>query len=172
MDLLFPKENEKELASEAKRLGFGEVIFCYTDEKKIPKTTIEGTKRALLVAEQKQVSKYGKKADMLIGPARREFFEDKRISGIIGVGLQQSKDHTHFRKSLTQVEAKLAKEQKKIIFLNFADVLASKKPEQILGRWAQDKITCKANSLKIVSGASDVMGLRSRKDLENFFKTL
>lgn len=166
-ELVFPKNNEKELVAEARKLGFSEVILCYEElPKEFPK--ILKTKTAILLHDRKRISALRKKADLLLGPPKREFFEDKRIDGIIGVGLEPRKDHTHYRRSLTQVEAELARQTDKTVFFSFADLLASKHREELLGRWAQDLHILKKYKANhaIVSGAKNVLGLRSRKDLE------
>lgn len=167
IELVFPG-NAAELQVEAKKLGYNEVILCY---KKPPKNT-EGTV-AILLSDRKSINALRKQADLLIGPCKREFFEDKRIDMILGPGLEPRKDHTHFRRSLTQVEAKIAKEQGKTVLFNFSDLLKSKRPEELLGRWRQDAKILKKYGVPfhLVSGARDVLGMRSRKDLEAIWRT-
>jgi len=172
VELVFPGDAE-ELVTEAKKLGFQEVILCYD---KIPKgtPTLPNTKIALLLTDRKKIVSLRKQADLLIGPAKREFFEDKRIDAIMSPGLEPRKDHTHYRRSLTQVEAELARTTKKTVFFNFADLLATKRPEELLGRWAQDvRILKKAKAnFALISGAKNVLGMRSRKDLEAVWQAI
>lgn len=167
-DIVFPNDNEQALLI-AYKLGFKDIIFCYD---KLPKPRIEGIKIAILISEQKDVNKYRNKADFLIGLAKRELFEDKRIDAIMGLGLEKRKDHTHYRRSLTQVEAELAKKQDKTILFSLHDLMTSKRPEEVLGRWLQDMRVLKKKSadMRVVSGAHKSFDLRSRKDLENFLR--
>jgi RNase P/RNase MRP subunit p30 len=171
-ELVFPG-NAETLVTEAKKLGFSEVILCYnTLPKTIPQ--IPHTKTALMLSDRRKIASLRKQADLLIGPAQREFFEDKRIDAIMSPGLEPRKDHTHYRRSLTQVEADLARKTNKIVLFNFSDLLKSKRPEELLGRWMQDQRVLKKSKTKyaLVSGAKDVLGLRSRKDLEALWKAL
>lgn len=171
-ELVFPG-NEEDLVTEAQKLGFQEVILCYDHiPKKVP--TIPKTKIAILLSDRKKIPSLRKQADLLIGPAKREFFEDKRIDAIMSPGLEPRKDHTHYRRSLTQVEAELARKTNKTVFFNFSDLLASKRPEELLGRWMQDQRVLKKTKAKyvLVSGAKNVLGMRSRKDLEAVWKAI
>jgi RNase P/RNase MRP subunit p30 len=173
MELVFPKENEEELVTEAHKLGFTEVILCY---KTLPRnhTPLPKTKTAILLEDRRKIASLRKQADLLLGPAKREFFEDKRIDAILGPGLEPRKDHTHFRRSLTQVEAELARKTKKTVFFNFTDLLASKRPEELLGRWAQDVRVLKKYkaNVALVSGAKNILGMRSRKDLDAVWRAI
>jgi len=171
-ELVFPGKAE-ELVSEAKKCGFTEVILCYNA---VPKNILSfpNTKTAIFLEDRRKIVSLRKKADLLIGPARREFFEDKRIDAIMSPGLEPRKDHTHYRRSLTQVEAELAHKTGKIIFFNFSDLLASKRPEELLGRWMQDQRVLKKAKARylLVSGAKNARGMRSRKDLEAMWTAL
>lgn len=163
---------DEKLLSEAKALGATDIILALPLDK-LPKEkpkSKEGIKIAVIITDRKHIAKARNKADLLIGPATREFFEDKRIDMIIGLGLEPRKDHTHFRRSLTQVEVMLAKQQGKTILYSFADLLASRRPAELLGRWAQDLriIKKKKPHYALVSGARSWDGLRSQKDREHF----
>ncbi|RKZ05436.1 hypothetical protein DRQ25_16140 [Candidatus Fermentibacteria bacterium] len=184
-DLVFPNGNEKELALELKALGFTEAVFCYGEKVKADKAVIEARQElqkalkltirtAILLSDRKGIAKARNRADLLISPPTREFFEDKRVDAILGPGLEQRKDSPHFRRSLTQVEANLAKAQKKTVLYSLTDLQAAKRKPELLGRWAQDTIILrkKGARFRLVSAAKDVLGLRGRKDLELFWEAL
>lgn len=167
MELVFPRGNEEELLKEAEKLDT-EVILCYEEA---PKTKPEA-KTAILIANKKDIVKNRKKADLLLAPAQREFFEDKRIDGIIGFGLEPRKDHTHYRKSLTQVEAELAKKNNLLLFYSLADL--AKKSEIVLGRWMQDKTTLAKKGIvgHVVSGAKKPLDMRDQRALDAVWDVL
>jgi RNase P/RNase MRP subunit p30 len=93
---------------------------------------------------------------------------------ILGLGLEPRKDHTHFRRSLTQVEVMLAKQQNKRILFTFSDLLMSRRPAELLGRWAQDLriIKKKKPAYALVSGARAWHELRSENDREHFLRVV
>jgi len=169
MDLVFPDGNEEELLQEAEKLST-EILLCY---EQAPKTN-PNAKTAILITNKKDIAKNKKKADLLIAAAEREFFEDKRIDGIIGFGLNPRKDHTHFRKSITQVEAELAKKNKLQLFYNLSDIHTSKNPAVVLGRWMQDKRVLKKKGItgNIVSGAKKALDMRDERALKDFWDSL
>lgn len=162
MDLVFPNKNEQELANELEKLGFQEVIFAYDKPTNFKiNTKLKITKALILNNRRKIFDNY-----LLIGSAKREFFEDKRIKGIIGLGLNDKPDKTHFRRSLTQVDCVLAKN--KTFFFNLQDLINTKNKPLLLGRWFQDIKLFKKykNEFYLISGAKNIMQLRSKKDLE------
>jgi len=169
-DLIFPENGL--LASEARKLGYKNVVLCY-DAKTRPQKVADAI-IAWLAGTQQDVARLRKEGGLVLAPARREFFEDKRVDAIIGIGLERRPDSLHYRRSLTQVEARLAAANGTTVLFVFADLLASRDSAQLLGRWRQDvKVLRKAKApFAIVSGARDWAGLRSRKDLELFLKML
>jgi RNase P/RNase MRP subunit p30 len=174
-DLVFPG-NEQALAKELQELGFKQAIFCYTDPKAAPKLP-DWAKSAFLLKDRKSIPKLKKQFDLLVGQPTREFFEDKRVDLIFGPGKEPRKDSMHYRRSLTQVEATLAKQHGKTVLFNLADLLSEKRPQrkaELLGRWAQDKRVLKKRGAKflLVSGAKERFGLRARKDLEAFWQAI
>ncbi len=164
MELVFPQGNEEELLKEAEKLGV-EIILCY---KQVPAKK-QGT-TAILITDKKDIAKNRKKSDLLLAPPERQFFEDKRIDGIIGFGLDPRKDHTHYRKSITQVEAELAKKNNLQLFYVLSDI----ETEIVLGRWMQDKKILKKKGLKgqVVSGAKKPLDMRDQKALDAVWDVL
>lgn len=167
MDLVFAQGNEEELLKEAEKLDV-DIILCY---EQAPKTK-HPVKTAIFVTNKKDIAKNRKKADLLLAPPQREFFEDKRIDGIIGFGLDPRKDHTHYRKSLTQVEAELAKKNKLLLFYSLADLKS--KTSVVLGRWMQDKKVLAKKGLagQVVSGAKKPLDMRDQRALDAVWEVL
>lgn len=169
MDLVFPNNNEETLLVEAKKLGIKELVFCYNK----PPTKKQGI-IAVLVTNKKDIPQLRKKADLLIGLPTREFLEDKRIDAIIGFGLEEKKDHTHFRRSITQADLQVSGE--KTFFYSLQDLHQTKNKEQLLGRWMQDKRILEKKGSKIqtiiVSGANNPLLMRTDKERQNIWDTL
>lgn len=168
MELVFAQGNEEELLKEAEKLDV-EIILCY---EQAPKTKQTNVKTAILVTNKKDIAKNRKNADLLLAPPQREFFEDKRIDGIIGFGLDPRKDHTHYRKSITQVEAELAKKNNLLLFYSLADL--DKKAPIVLGRWMQDKTILAKKGIKghVVSGARTPLDMRDQRALDAVWDVL
>ena len=172
MELLFPHNNEEQLIQEAHMLGHKKILLCYNNTLPKKPYLTQGVEHAIIVKDKKDIVQAKKQTKHVFGLAERSFFEDKRISGIVHVGLNEKKDHTHYRRSLTQVEDALAKAQGKTIYFLFSDVLHAKKPTELLGRWHQDKKTLRKATAQLVSGATNRFELRSKKDLKAFWNTL
>lgn len=194
-DIVIPKNNEAELAKQAKKLGYSELVFLrnfknlgeikqYTET--LCKLPIEA--KVGLLIEPKKRSDLNKTRELSktveITVAKSNSTEDvNRIifesSNLIATDIESStgKDHLHYRQScMNQVLAKLAKANNITYALNFSRLLALPPNQRVLlmGRWIQNiEILSKYGSkVEIYSFASSPWDLRSRSDLDAFLRIL
>jgi RNase P/RNase MRP subunit p30 len=180
-DLVFPKGNEEHLIHMAERLGFQHVIFCYTLKdpllkdrgKEVAMLAHDGitTEFAIIVTNQQEVAKARSITRSVIGIARPELFEDKRISHIIGFESGKRDDFIHHRNSgLSQVFIEQAKRTGKILLVDARQLLFGQLPQPVvLGRMKQNNDFFKKYKpdVIVISGAREPLEMRAPRDLQN-----
>lgn len=158
IDIVFPKNNEKEFEAVAKKLGIKQLVFCY--EKK-----------------GKFIGKLGKKEIIICkaGDNVRHVIEKVPTDIIFGFEEVSSKDFMHHRASgMNQVLAKLMKQKKKNVGFSFSSLLRSGKKAELAGRMMQNFMLCKKYKVEVViaSFARDPYEMRAPADLSGVFHSL
>jgi len=179
IDIVFPKDNEKEFIETAEKLGYKELIFVY--EHKFPdvrskfKTKLK-LHDALLVQHKKIISAKNKSKLVFVKAEEdnRVAFEKSRPSLVFAFEEAQPRDFMHQRGSgLNHILCRLAKENKVKIGFSFNSILncGAMKQAQILGRVQQNIKLCRKYKCKtaIASFAKSPYEMRSPKDLMAFF---
>lgn len=176
-DVVFPQGNEKKLVAMAKRLGFTEVLFCYSvaEATLARKKDVEGLTSetlavgfAVFVETQKEVQQAIRLTKNVVGLARRELFDNKRVRYLINAESGERTDFIHHRNSgLTQVLLSLAKRKDKTILVNFRQLREN--TPVVLGRMLQNNRFYKKYepNVIVVSGARQALEMRAPRDLQN-----
>jgi len=180
-DVVFPKGNVEHLAQTARRLGVKHLIFCYglrdpllkDRAKEIAMLTDKGftTEFAVLAASQQEVNRAKSITRSIVGLARPELFEDKRVAYIIDFESGRRDDFIHHRNSgLNQVSIDQAKRTEKTLLVNAHNLLFGPLPQAVvLGRMRQNAGFFRkyAPHVIAVSGAREPLEMRAPRDLQN-----
>ncbi len=182
IDVVIPKDNEKEFIKVAKKLDVGGIIFLYEKFDKEIKEKIEKLNSkdfkvysGFLLKDLKHALKIKSNYDFIFSNGERSHFENKNVDIIIDLEDKNFRDATHFRNSgLNQVLAKLAKEKSILIGINFNLVLNNKNKELIIGRISQNIKLCRKYKLDmfLASFAKKPYELRYWNDLVSFGVTI
>jgi RNase P/RNase MRP subunit p30 len=181
-DLVFPKNNEEHLAQMAIRLGITHLIFCYglkdpllkSRQKEVAMLAHDklSTEFAVLVTNQQEVSKARTLTRSIIGIAKPEMFEDKRVGYIIDMEMGKRDDFIHHRNSgLSQVFIEQAKRTEKVLLVNMNNLITNALPQPILlGRIMQNNDFYKKYrpDVLVVSGAREPLQMRPPRDMQAF----
>ncbi len=165
IDIVFPKENEKEFIMIAEKLGHSGLIFVYDKPKDILQLQT-GTKIKLF-------STTAKKIIQTRGDAR-PLFEKTKNAIIYGLE-NQEKDFTKLRNSgLNEVICEIAKKNNLTIGLSISSILDPKRKSIILGRMMQNVMLCKKKKVQIIiaSLTDNPWQMRSQIDLLALAKEL
>lgn len=182
-DVVFPHGNETHLVHMAERLGITHIIFCYTLKDSLLKSRAKEieklsdparritTEFAILVSNQQDVSRAKSITKTVIGTARPELFEDKRVTHIIDMESGRRDDFIHHRNSgLNQVFIANAIIGDKTLLVDAKQLLFGDQPRAVvLGRIRQNNIFYKKYAPRVmaVSGASEPLEMRPWRDLQN-----
>ncbi len=161
IDIVFPKNNEQKIVDMAVKLGLKGLLFVYTKKKDLSKLDAKGLKI------------YQKEIVLKENPTQHDL--RKGIDIVHGFEHHPRRDHTHYRNAgVNQVIAKLCKEKNILFGFNFNKVLSAEDKQVLLGRMMQNYIIMKKYKVPVVffSGATDEYGLRSYKDVKNFFEVI
>ena len=163
IDIVFPKNNEKEFLATAERLG-QQVAFAYPKKGK-GLTTFEvkvDNKPLILWKATEQL---------------RAVIEKSPVDIIYGLEELSTKDFIHHRASgLNQVLCKLLHKKDKAVGFSFSSLLkaAPIKRAQIMGRMQQNFRLCKKYKVRtiIASFAEHPYEMRGQQDLSAFFRSI
>lgn len=178
LDIVFPNDNENEFLEAAKSLGYSQLVFVYTDAKKVKK--LSNSFSTLLVDENK-VKQYKGKADFIVVKAHedinRHSIEKMKPDIMFSFEDSEKSDTMHQRYSgLNHVLCSFAFQNKVRVAFSFNLVLNSfgNHRATILGRISQNISLCRKYKVKtlIASFAKNPSEMRSAKDLQSFFITL
>ena len=182
VDVVMPKDNEKELIELAEKLGFKEIIFLYDDlQKKLPKPKLTSKQlsskkikiyTAGLINNIKEVDKAKNNFDFVFAPAQRKFFENKKIKYLINAESSAREDFLYQRRAgLDDVMCRLAKEKDKVIVFNIKLLEQNK---NLLARMMQNAKLCRKYKVKtlVATLAFNPLEMRAAKDLQGFARTL
>ncbi len=172
MELLIHSEDIERRVALARELGHAEVIILHTrhDKENAP---VEGTTTALLVSTTNQAKALKRAYDRIVAPCKREFFESRYVDYILEPESGKRGDFLHHRNSgLNQVLLKLcqatSKRPAKGIITTSALLLRSGRPEQVIGRMAQNARWCRKYKIPyhVTSGARTRWEQRDRACLD------
>jgi len=178
MDLLIPKDNEKELLIRAKELN-NEVIFLkeFKDKSDIDRYAAP---KGLLIKTRKDLNKIRKLKQyvdlvVVISDATEQFnrqaVETKGVDYIFNLEGSTGREHTHYRRGgVNQVIAKLMRDNNIKYGISFSRYLEQRQSITLLGRWLfNSKVFKKYNvPIEVFSLASDVNDIRSKNMLASF----
>ena len=185
IDIVIPKNNEKEFIEIAEKLGYKELVFLYSLNEFQNKKEFEFKKIKInigILADSSNIYKIknkfkDKKIFIAIKSSDndRDIIEKSRANLIFSFEVNGKKDFIHQRGSgLNHVMCKLAKENNLIIGFSFNSILNSSNKAQILGRISQNIRLCRKYKVKIAiaSFAEKPHEMRAPKDLICFFIVL
>jgi RNase P/RNase MRP subunit p30 len=190
-DIVIPQNNEKELISMAKKLGYQSILLLYDFEDYIRdkhafkvseigikinigvltdnKTVIKAREKLRKSYSPKQLIATSEPLDLL------GLLEQSKADIIFGLENSPRNDFMHQRASgLNHTTCKLARDKNITIGFSLNQILISKNISVILGRISQNIKICKKYNVKTVfaSFAKDPFMMRDPKDLAIFFKFL
>ena len=188
IDLVFPKNNEKEFIEIAEKLKNHSLCFVYKfrnrndflqNQEKINKLQ-EKTEIKLftgLIADSKNISKAKKLAKLVIYKSTgndRHAIEKSKVNVVFDLETIATKDSMHHRNSgLNHVLCRLANKNNIMIGFSFSTILNTEGiiRSQILGRLMQNIRLCRKYNVKtiIASFAEKPYDLRSYPDLKSVF---
>jgi RNase P/RNase MRP subunit p30 len=179
-DLVFPSGNEKHLAEMALRLGTEHLIFCYelkdpllkmrAKEVELLKQEHLTTGFAIIVDSQQDVAKAKNFTKTIVGTARPELFEDKRVSHIIDMESGRRDDFIHHRNSgLNQVFLQHVNNNDKTLLVDASQLFSGQIAQGVvLGRIMQNNEFYRkyAPRVIVISGACEPLQMRAWRDLQ------
>ena len=182
VDFFIGKQDQK-IRKFSKKLGFTKVLFV-KEISKLKHIKKEAGYDAFLIKTIKPVvlrriiDKASNYLSMIfvVGTTdeiNRIALEHKKVKALVSPEYERKKDFLDYRNSgLNQVLCKIARDNKKIIFFNFRNILLSEKNKRavILGRLMQNIKLCRKYevNIKIASFASLQEEMRSLSDIRSF----
>lgn len=175
IDIVFPRNNEKEFIELAKVLGFDELIFVYSNKADFYHGALGIVIHNALLCGEKKVQK-----DFFCFVRNPEdaryVFEKSSPFCVFGLEVQ-SRDFMHHRGSgFNHVMARFAAEKGVHLGFSFRSILNSSSVQraQIIGRLKQNIRLARKYRVKtiIASFAESPFEMRSPHDLANFFAVL
>jgi RNase P/RNase MRP subunit p30 len=184
MDIVFPKDDEKEFIKMAERLGLEGLVFVYSAPKDITAFKND-TKLKLssgILCKPEDVRKYKGKFLTLVEATEdqeqiRHIIEQVRPDIIFNLEFARRKDFMHHRASgLNHILAKLAADNDVAIGFNFSALLGLSPRERAicLGRMSQNLMFARKFKFGVViaSFANSIFRMRSEKEFSSFFSVL
>ncbi|MBW3003626.1 hypothetical protein KY337_03620 [Candidatus Woesearchaeota archaeon] len=181
IDIVFPKNNEKEFIDIGVKLGHKEICFVYDFNvfAKIKRLTTKKIKINYgILANYKQLDRARKLCNLVLVKSsdnNRAVFEHSKPDIVFSLEDSKRGDFIYYRNSgLNQVFCKLAKRNEIIVGLSFDLILNSRNRPRLLGRIMQNIRLCKKYKVKAVlaSFATKPGYMRNQKDLESLGKVL
>jgi RNase P/RNase MRP subunit p30 len=184
IDIVFPKDNEKEFIQMAQRLGFEGLVFVYTSPKDVAQFQ-KDTKLRLssgILCRPEDVRRYkGKLITIVDAPEDqdkiRHIIEQVRPDILFNLEFSRRKDFIHHRASgLNHVLAKLAADKGVAIGFNFSGLLSLPQRERavVMGRMMQNLMFARKFRFEtaIASFACSHFHMRSAQDVCSLFASL
>jgi hypothetical protein len=172
-DVVCPINNEFELASTAKQLGFKEIIFLY--HAVVPPKNIDlpglMIKRAYLAKHPRDVPSPKAGFNFIFARSDRAFFESKIINYVIDSESSESPDFFYQKRGgLDDAMCKLAKENHIIVVFS----VQSSDDKTILGRLEQNARLCRKHhaAFLVATLAKTPLDMRSPKDMDAFSRMI
>lgn len=184
IDIVFPKGNEKEFISIAKRLGLKGLCLVYDRPTDIASFQKDSDLKLIsgVLCSPDDVRKYkGKHMTICRAPDDqskiRTIIEQSKPDIIYGLESARRKDFIHHRASgLNHVMAQLAAEKGVSVGFSLSDVLAAKLKDRpvIMGRMMQNIRFARKYGFGTVfaSFAGEPYDMRAKKDISSFFVCL
>ena len=177
LDIVFPHNNEKELAEMALSFGYSELWLAY-EEKQLPKEKLQfkGLKIKIAVVNPKNPAKARRSSDVLLADKDARHYLEKTDADIVfSLEAKATKDFMKQRNSgLNQVLCSIAAKRSKTYGFNFRDILFAKNRPDIMGRMMQNMMLCRKYKVKTIffSGAKEPLEMRNHRDLKGLFGIL
>jgi len=173
MDIIFPKNNEKEFIKTALKLGYKNICFLYDYKAKIKKIKEKNLDIFSGIITGPAEMKKARNADLIVVKSSekdRHVFEKAKPDLIFDLELKAKKDFIHHRNSgLNHVLCNLAKKNKILVGFSLSSLLSTKDMlrSQIIGRIKQNIRLCRKYKIKTVlaSFATTPYEMRSSHDL-------
>ena len=174
-DIVFPRNNESEFISLARKLGYDELVFVYEDDNDFYKKPAKVKITNVLICHPKKVEKCRQKSELVLVQSSendRFVLEKTKAYMLFGVEATTERDPTHQRASgLNHILCKIAEKTKKNLAFDFNMLLKAKNKSLLLGRMKQNIKLCRKYKVKmcIASFAKQPLEMRSPNDLQSFF---
>jgi len=188
IDIVFPKNNEAEFISIAKRLNYNKLCFVYDDLEKIKRLKTKQNKKTKqkpkilygTLTNFKNINKARQTADLVLIESSiddRKILENSDDVILFNPEINKKKDFMHQRASgLNHVMCKLAKRNNISIAFPFSQILnlENKKRAELIGRIMQNIKLCRKYKVKtiIASFAKKPFEMRPQNDLISFFSNI
>ncbi len=176
IDIVFPKNNEKEFIEMAQRLGYGSLCFVYDrpDTKKYS-TRLHIYKGVL--ATVRTVGRFRNSDLVLVKSSGQDRLAVEKAKPDVIFSLEGSKksDFIHQRNSgLNHIMCRLASQNNVAVGFSFDLLLGTRMRSRAMGRMMQNIRLCRKYKVRtvIASFASSPYRMRSPHDLESLFTTL
>jgi len=177
-DIVFPKNNEQEFIKLAETLGYDELVFVHSDEKKFYNKKGKLKITNALLCDPKKVQSCRKKADLILVQSStddRFVIEKSKADLVFGFEAIAAKDKTHQRVSgLNHILCRFAAQTNKKLGFDFNMLLNARNKAILIGRMKQNIKLCRKYKVKtvIASFAKTPLEMRSPNDLQSFFVKL
>ncbi len=188
-DIVFPKNNEAEFISIAKKLGYSKLCFVYDDLEKIKKLKAKKDKKKTkekpeiiygILTNFKNTQKTKQAADLVLIESSeddRKILENSDEVILFNLEINKKPDFMHQRASgLNHVMCKLAYRNDISIAFPFSTILTyeNRKRAELIGRIMQNIKLCRKYKVKtiIASFAKKPHEMRAPKDLISFFTNI
>ncbi len=175
IDLVFPKNNEKEFISMSVKLGYSGLCFVYNsvDELIRNKEKLKKSKSKLLFGLKFESKE--KVYDFIITRASgksRQILEKGKADIIYDFEKGSREDYIHHRASgLNQVLCKFARKNNVAVGFSVSSILNNEKKPVLLGRIKQNIKLCRKYKVRMIIGSfsSEPYKMRSLHDLISLF---
>ncbi len=185
VDVVFPKGNEEKFISVAEKLGYSGLVFVYdfssADVKKIQQRIEMLKERSKkigiylgFVAKAQDCTKARNHCELVLlksSDKNHDNLEKRDFDVIFDLEMNPMKDTMHFRSSgLNQVLCNIAAKKKKIVGINFRNIIDAENKPKIIGRIMQNIKLCKKYKTQMVifSGAKKALQMKGYHDLTSF----
>ncbi|MBD3204579.1 hypothetical protein GF327_09890 [Candidatus Woesearchaeota archaeon] len=176
VDIVFPKNNEKEFIKTAKRLKTKALLFIYPDLKEPFEEKDVKIFTGVKCGSQNKLNKYYKKTSIIISEnTKRGMLTDKRVNLFFNFENKFKKDSLHYRRSgINHITAKIISEKQKFYTLSFSNILNNKEDPKLFGRYMQNAMLLAKYRCNVIAAsfAEDPWEMRSEKHLVSAAKSL
>jgi ribonuclease P/MRP protein subunit RPP1 len=183
-DIVFPKGNEQEMLSMAKKLGYSCLVCVYqteTDAAKARGMPEQGLKTTTAILAMPDKALHLRRKGLVVfvksSEKDRQVLEQGSADVLFGVESVQQKDYAHQRGSgLNHVLCSLAHKNHVAIGFGISDALKVQGSQRarLIGRMMQNIALCRKYRTRMVacSFASEPLQMRTPHDIRAFLETL
>jgi RNase P/RNase MRP subunit p30 len=188
IDIVFPKDNEKEFIKLAKKLKYSSLCFVYSlkeFQQKKEKTTAQNKSNQIklkygVLAKNNEIKKAQKLSNLIFVESSeklRSLTEQNKNIILFDFEKENKKDFIHQRRSgLNHIICKITTKNKNKLALPLSSILTQQETKRgtLIGRIKANIRLCRKYKTNIIiaSFATHPYGMRSYSDLVSFYSTL